>query len=137
MISVPKIWPVAVAVLGVFLFIAGQAYRSGYLVGMAFILFTFILTAMHNRHWEPMKYRGQLIGYLVALAGLVMATLGYWQSALDPGSSAAADQAIQIYASPGQFILLPLGMILFGGDDRIVIRIVGKEAGNIPAEPTF
>ena len=26
----------------------------------------------------------------------------------------AADQAIQIFASPGQFILLPLGLILFG-----------------------
>ena len=114
MISPPKFWPVVIAVLGVFLFIAGQSYQSGYLVGMAFILFTFIRTAMHNRHWERKKYRGQLIGYLVALAGLMLATLGYWQSSLDPGSSAAADQTILLYASPGQFILLPLGLILFG-----------------------
>ena len=110
----PKIWPVAVAVLGVFLFIFGQSFRSGYLTGMAFILFAFILTAMHNRHWEPKKYRGQLIGYLIALAGLMMATLGYWQLALDPESSAVADQIFLNWVSPGQFILLPIGMILFG-----------------------
>jgi hypothetical protein len=114
MISSPKIWPVAVAILGIFLFIAGQVYLSGYLAGMAFILFAFILNAMHNRHWERKKYRGQLIGYLVALAGLVLATLGYWQLALDPESSTVADQVFLNWVSPGQFILLPLGLILFG-----------------------
>ena len=112
--SFPKFWPVAIAVLGVFLFIFGQVYRSGYLAGSAFILFAFILTAMHNRHWQRKQYRGQLIGYLIALAGLVLATLGYWQLALDPESSTLADQIFLNWVSPGQFILLPIGLILFG-----------------------
>lgn len=112
--KVVNFWPVAVSVLGVFLFISGQVYRSGYLTGMAFLLFAIILTTIHNRHWERMKYRGQLIGFLVALSGLIISTLGYWQLALDPESVELSERISLIWISPGQFILLPVGLILFG-----------------------
>ena len=112
--KVVNFWPVAVSVLGVFLFISGQVYRSGYLTGMAFLLFAIILTTIHNRHRERMKYRGQLIGFLVALSGLIISTLGYWQLALDPESVELSERISLIWISPGQFILLPVGLILFG-----------------------
>jgi hypothetical protein len=112
--SIPKIWPFLTALAGVFLFFAGQAFRSGQMTGLAFVLLIPILASMHNRHWEPQKYRGQLLGYVVAQAGLVITTLGYWQLTLRPEDAELAERLFLTWISPGQFILLPTGLILFG-----------------------
>ena len=122
--SFPKIWPLLAALAGVFLFFAGQAYRSGQMTGLAFVFFIPILTSMHNRHWEPYKYRGQLVGYMTAQAGLLIATLGYWQLTVNPEDSELAERIFLTWISPGQFILLPVGLILFG--------VYIQQAGQLP-----
>ncbi len=112
--SPPKIWPFVAAVLGVALFLTGQIYSSGRITGLAFLLFATMLTSMHNRHWLPEKFRGQAAGYFMVLTGLLMSTLGYWQMSLAPDDSEVAQRLVLAWISPGQFVLVPLGLILFG-----------------------
>lgn len=112
--SLPKFWPVVAALLGVVLFLMGQIYSSGRITGLAFLLFALMLTAMHNRHWLPEKFRGQAAGFFLVLTGLLMTTLGYWQMSMAPEDAEVAERLVLAWISPGQFVLVPLGLILFG-----------------------